>query len=254
MSDTKRATKPRKKAATGAARRTGRPAKPRAVAAAPVPRPAEAQRFSRTMWLADILRQRIISGDYKPGERIREAQLRTEFGFSNGPIREALQAMVADGLAERAPWQGVRVKSLSKPQIVELFQVRLALLEYAAELAARHPSAEVIASGAEVEKSHAEVFAQIGSSAGHPSFNGRLSQWLLASAGNGALREVWEKTMLQTLVYVNASMMKSRGTRSRALIHLLIDRICAGDVPQARDAARALTRQTLLDLGIDGTV
>ena len=47
--------------------------------------------------------------------------------------------MVADGLADRAPWQGVRIKSLSKPRIVELFQVRLALLEYAAELAAHPP-------------------------------------------------------------------------------------------------------------------
>jgi hypothetical protein len=38
------------------------------------------------------------------------------------------------------------------------------------------------------------------------------------------------------------------------LIQNLIDRICASDVPEARAAARALTRQTLLDLGIDGSV
>ena len=105
-----------------------------------------------------------------------------------------------------------------------------------------------------MKKSIDEVFASIGTSTGHPSFNGRLSQWLLASAGNEALREIWDKTMLQTLIYVNASMMQSRGTRGRALIHRLIDRICDGNVPEARAAARALTRQTLLDLGIDGTV
>jgi len=50
---------------------------------------ADAGRFSRTEWLADILRERILNGTYAPGERIREIQLRNEFGFSNGPIREA---------------------------------------------------------------------------------------------------------------------------------------------------------------------
>jgi DNA-binding GntR family transcriptional regulator len=82
----------------------------------------------------------------------------------------------------------------------------------------------------------------------------RLSQWLLASAGNQALREIWDKTMQQTLIYVNAWLRRGKGMKSRALIHKLIDRICAADVAQARAAARELTRQTLVDLGIDGTV
>ena len=87
--------------------------------------PGDGDRFSRTGWLAGILRERILGGVYQPGERIREVQLRTEFGFSNGPIREALQAIVADGLAERAPWHGVRVKRLDEQQLIDLFQVRL---------------------------------------------------------------------------------------------------------------------------------
>jgi DNA-binding GntR family transcriptional regulator len=205
------------------------------------------------MWLADLLRQRILSGEYKPGERIREAQLRAETRFSNGPIREALQAVVADGLAERAPWHGVRIKALSERQIFELFQVRLALLEYAAELAAKNRSPSVRESAKALKQSMEEGFSKV-DSIGHPSFNGRLSQWLLASAGNEALRDVWDKTMLQTLVYVNASIRKSRGSKSRALISDLIDRICEGKVAEARTTARALTRQTLADLGIEGTI
>jgi DNA-binding GntR family transcriptional regulator len=226
----------------------------RASAPAPPPAPAvNGHRFSRTLWLADILRRRILSGEYRPGERIRETQLRAEFGFSNGPIREALQAIVADGLAERAPWHGVRIKMLGERQIVELFQVRLALLEYAAELAARNRSPSLVESAAQLGRSLDEGFSAIGK-ADHPSFNGRLSQWLLASAGNEALRAIWDKTMLQTLVYVNASLAKNRGSKSRPLIHRLIDRICSGDVAAARATARALTQQTLADLGIEGTV
>ena len=39
-----------------------------------------------------------------------------------------------------------------------------------------------------------------------------------------ALREIWDKTMQQTLIYVNAWLRRGKGTKSRALIHKLIDR------------------------------
>jgi len=221
--------------------------------AGPASDDANGHRFSRSAWLADVLRQRIVTGVYQPGERIREAQLRTEFGFSNGPIREALQAIVADGLADRAPWHGVSIKVLSERQIVELFQVRSALLEYAAERAAKATSPAMIANAGELKRRLEEGFASIQGDA-HPSFQGHLSQWLLDSAANQALRAIWENNMLQTLVYVNAALMKTRGSKNRALIFRLIDQICAGKVAAARETARDMTRQTLADLGIDGDV
>jgi len=215
---------------------------------------ADASRFTRTDWLADILRERILNGTYAPGERIREVQLRSEFGFSNGPIREALQAMVAEGLAERAPWHGVHVKKLGERELLELFQLRLALLEYAAELAARHRTEAMVANAA-VLKQHLDAgFSEIERGGQHPSFNGRLSQWLLSAGGNAMLQDVWDKTMRQTLIYVNASLMRGKGDRSHALIDALIDAICAGDVAAARAAARDLTQQTLVDLGIGLTL
>jgi DNA-binding GntR family transcriptional regulator len=211
------------------------------------------QQFSRTAWLTDVLRHRIVSGEYQPGERIPEARLRAEFGFSNGPIREALQAIVADGLAERAPWQGVRIKALTDKQIIELFQVRAALLEYAAELATRNGSPATISRAQELKRQLDRGYAKM-AEAVHPSFQGQLSQWLLAAAGNEALRSIWEKTMLQTLVYVNVSIKNTRGAKSRVLVHQIIDTICEGNVARARAAAREMTQQTLADLGIPGTV
>ena len=44
--------------------------------------------------LASVLRERIVTGVYAPGEWIRESLLAQEFGYSNGPIREALQLLV----------------------------------------------------------------------------------------------------------------------------------------------------------------
>lgn len=210
--------------------------------------------FSRPFWLAKILRERIIRGQYQPGQRVREIDLREEFGFSNGPIREALHLIVADGLAERAPSQGVRVISLDGQQILELFQVRLALLEYAAELAARRCTSGVIAEAEKLKKTFERDFSKARRNAQHPSFYGLLSQWLLGAAGNEKLKVVWEKTMLQTLIYVNASLQHNNVVGSSKLINRLIDAVIAKDVLAAREAARALTRQTLVDLGIKDAI
>jgi DNA-binding GntR family transcriptional regulator len=248
----------RMEAASGAASRR-RPPATKAVKPPPARKSAEqsaapsaSERFSRTGWLAAILRQRVLDGTYKPGERIREIQLRSEFGFSNGPIREALQAIVAEGLAERAPYHGVRVKALDEREIIELFQVRLALLEYAAELAARRRNAQAVAAGAALKSKLSKAFAKITQSGAHPSFNGELSKWLLGATGNAALRELWNKNMLQTLIYVNVSLKQDHGRKNHRLIAGLIDAVCRGQVSAARKAARALTEQTVVDLGIKG--
>jgi DNA-binding GntR family transcriptional regulator len=219
--------------------------------ALPVP---EHDRFSRTGWLANVLRERVLDGTYQPGERIREMQLRSEFGFSNGPIREALQAIVADGLAERAPYHGVRIKTLTERELIELFQVRLALLEYAAELAARHRTKAAVDSAEVLKKELDAAFSAFDQRGGHPSFNGRLSQWLLTCAGNKALRDIWDKTMRQTLIYVNASLQRSHGRKTKTLIQQLIDAICEGEIASARSAARGLTEQTVVDLGIKASL
>jgi DNA-binding GntR family transcriptional regulator len=214
----------------------------------------EHDRFSRTGWLANVLRERVLDGTYQPGERIREVQLRSEFGFSNGPIREALQAIVADGLAERAPYHGVRIKTLTERELIELFQVRLALLEYAAELAARNRTKAAVDSAKVLKQELDAAFTALDQRGAHPSFNGRLSQWLLTCAGNKVLRDIWDKTMRQTLIYVNASLQRSHGRKTKALIQQFIEAICKGEVASARSAARALTEQTVVDLGINASL
>src|ERR1700677_2448833 len=95
-------------------------------------------------WLFVILRDRVVSGELKPGQHIREVTIQHEFGVSNGPVREALQALVASGLAERPQRRGVRVVALSDEEIIQLFEVRLALFETAVLLAAKRGPQEIL--------------------------------------------------------------------------------------------------------------
>lgn len=217
----------------------------------PAPRHARMpHQFHRGLWLAKILRERIVRGVYEPGTRIGEAALRVEFGFSNGPIREALQLIVADGLAERSPWQGVHVAALSEKQITELFEIRLALLEYAAELAAARASKATLKAASPLKRHIDQELEELAAGKIHPAFQGELSQWLMNATGNEKLQKLWNTTMLQTLVYVNAAMSRNAGAGLRPLMHKLVDSVVERDGAAARAAARKLTRQILRELGI----
>lgn len=210
--------------------------------------------FSRAAWLARILQERIICGVYAPGERIRENQLQKEFGFSNGPVREALQILVGAGLAERAPWQGVRVINLGEREILELFQLRAALIQYVVELAALHGPDDVLAQAEALKESLRRVFQSASDTGQSLSFSGRLSAWLLAAAGNQTISRLWDNTLLRAQIYVNASMRHSAGADAALIIYALIDAVAARDAPKALEQARQLARQTLVNLGIEGPI
>lgn len=209
----------------------------------------EATRFSRVLWIVDVLTERIIKGTYAPGERIREAMLQQEFGFSNGPIREALQRLVADGLAVRAPWQGVRVVELSERDVVDLFELRGALLERAAVLAARNSRAETATSAERLRSTVAEKFSA--ARAGRvPTVTGDTTEWVMEVAANPFITDAWQKTMLKSRIYVYRSMQKTAGAGTEPIINSLIEAIVQRKPLAARRAAAALTHQMLADLGL----
>lgn len=86
----------------------------------------------------EALQAAIVSGDLQPGEKIREPELAKRFGTSRGPLRDALRRLEARRLVINTPNAGARVVSLSRQQLVELYQVREALEGMTCRLAAEH--------------------------------------------------------------------------------------------------------------------
>lgn len=82
------------------------------------------------------LHDRIIEGRYLPGEWLRQEEIAGQLGVSMTPVREALDLLVAAGMAERVAYRGVRVRQLSRREIVEAYGMRLLLEGLAARLAA----------------------------------------------------------------------------------------------------------------------
>jgi len=82
------------------------------------------------------LRQRIVNGDYPPGERLTEDRLASDFGVSRNPVREALRVVQAEGFVTMVPRRGAVVSSPDASTLADMFIVRERLETIAARLAA----------------------------------------------------------------------------------------------------------------------
>src|SRR5882724_6011583 len=67
----------------------------------------------------DRLRDEIINGVWKPGERLQERTLCQRFGISRSPLREAYQVLAAEGLLELARNRGAIVSSPSLSDVLQ---------------------------------------------------------------------------------------------------------------------------------------
>lgn len=77
--------------------------------------------------LADDLRRRILTGDLRPGEPLREEQLAADTGLSRHTVRTALAALGAERLVVAEPYRGARVTDFTLEDVIALQQLRAAL-------------------------------------------------------------------------------------------------------------------------------
>ncbi|MFC0042420.1 FCD domain-containing protein [Actinomadura rayongensis] len=87
------------------------------------------------------LRERIIEGGLRPGERLVERDLAADLGVSRIPLREALRLLAAEGLVVLVPRRGALVSPFTPADVRDLFDVRQSLEVLAARLAAERADA-----------------------------------------------------------------------------------------------------------------
>jgi DNA-binding GntR family transcriptional regulator len=97
-----------------------------------LPRPPE----PRSESLVDALRDGILTGRYAPGTRLVQEDLAGAFGISRIPLREALRRLEGEGLVVISPNRGAIVRPLSPKDVVDLYDLRLALESLAIRRAA----------------------------------------------------------------------------------------------------------------------
>lgn len=83
----------------------------------------------------NTLRQAILRGELKPGERLMEIQLANKLGVSRTPIREAIRKLELEGLVLMIPRKGAEVAQITEKSLRDVLEVRRALEELAVQLA-----------------------------------------------------------------------------------------------------------------------
>lgn len=81
------------------------------------------------------IRQAIVEGRYRPGERLVEQRISNDLDISRTPIREALRSLEAEGLVVIAVNKGAVVRPIDVTEIEDLYELRAHLESYAAHRA-----------------------------------------------------------------------------------------------------------------------
>src|ERR1700761_6601158 len=89
-----------------------------------------------------LIQRKILSGEIPSGGKVSEQAIAEELGISRTPVRSAIHELESEGLLEQVPRYGTIVRQANRRDLLELFDLRLALESFAAEMATETISAE----------------------------------------------------------------------------------------------------------------
>ncbi|MEU4492579.1 GntR family transcriptional regulator [Streptomyces sp. NBC_00210] len=162
----------------------------------------------------------IVSGRWKPGERIVERRIATELQVSQTPVREALRELESLRLIESAPNKGVRVRNLTAADLEESYPVRAGLEQIAAELAAGRLAEDCSALEPHVAALYAADAA--GDSAAQVRHTVAFHRELVRAARNGVLLHTWEGLGIEVFTALSirwlGTVQKSYAEEHEALV------------------------------------
>ena len=191
------------------------------------------------------LRQAILTGRLKAGDRLVEGKLADELGVSRNPVREAIRVLASEGLVDVAARRGASVAVMSDQEARETIEVRALLEGQNARLAARRHDKELIKRiEAVLKKGTAAVAA--GRFDQLFQLNQQFHDALAAAGQNRVLGELLQKLRDRTAMLF-APMSPARQSRSWNEHAQILRAIIDGD----ERAAGALAAEHVMGAGAD---
>jgi DNA-binding GntR family transcriptional regulator len=140
------------------------------------------------------LREMILSGELRAGEKVPEEQLCERFGVSRTPIREALKVLAAEGVLQIMPHRGAIVARITEDQVNELFPIMASLERLAGKLAC------VVATTQDIERVRAlhdqmmRYYAN-GDEANYLALNRQIHDAFFVIANNSTLHAFYQQVL-----------------------------------------------------------
>ncbi|WP_372454709.1 GntR family transcriptional regulator [Streptomyces buecherae] len=186
-------------------------------------------RVSLSARAREAVRQRIVDRRYAMGSRLVEREVAEELRMSRVPVREALRALVSEGLLELSPHSGVRVRTLEPVDVRHLYEVWEPLAVQASRLAARRVAAAGEPEGLAALRAlleRAESAAAAGEADREVGAHTAFHEQIVALGGNPLLARTMEQLswQLQLLFGLREEPAQMRAQHAEMFRH-----IAAGD-------------------------
>ncbi len=169
------------------------------------------------------IRERILDGTFKPGDRLNESHLAREFNSSRIPVREALSQLQEQGLVMSLERRGMFVIKLSETEVQQINSMRIILEAEAMKLARANMTPEIMA---ELQDLVAQMDAWEGPLADAAALDRRFHAVIWRAAGNPYLERTLDSltTSLfahKTLEHVTREIRRWRLNHHRELLEVI---------------------------------
>ena len=182
------------------------------------------------------LREAIVDGRFQPNERLVEADLERAFGAGRTAIRAALVRLDQEGLVERQPNRGARVRLVSDREALEIEEVRVAL----EQMLARHAATRITGSDeADLRRILDEMTSRVeaGDPLGYSELNAQFHERIWAIADQGVAATLVANLKSQSIRFQYRTILQpGRPDRSLREHGLIVEALASGD-PDASEAA-----------------
>lgn len=187
------------------------------------------ERRSTAAIVADRIRTAIMRGTFPPGTQLGEVELAGRLGVSRGPLREAMQRLVAEGLLRSERHRGLFVRDLDAADVRDIYHAR-ASVERAAGLLLLDGDREVAAARLTAVIASMEAAAAAGDPAGIADADHAFHTELVAASGSPRLRRMAEALLVETRMCLAALQQTAPPAAGLVAEHReLRDAVLAGD-------------------------
>lgn len=151
---------------------------------------------------------RAALGKILPGSRINELALAKELGISRAPIREALRMLVALGVVENTPYQGMRLAPLTPERVRQINKVRLELERLCLREAADLVRGEQVQSALQNLLEDMKTAARKEDRLALANLDADFHETLMRAANNPVLLKLWQMLRPQLVIIFGLATLK----------------------------------------------
>ena len=203
---------------------------------------------STTLAVSDRIRQAILDGEFVPNQRLIEADLCEMYAASRATVRGALLDLANDGLVERLPNRGARVRSVSLEEAIEISEVRMVLEGLCAYKAAERVTEEEKAELREIGEAMSDAVERgdlLTYSSSNKLLHAKVGEFSRQVTANQIINRVRAQIVRHQY---RIAMNPGRPTVSLPEHLEIIDAICANDPERAETALRNHMRSVMSTL------